>query len=381
MKTINGKTAILASSILLGGLAVFGARLFFATSTPGSDGPPRDKVESYVREKFGLVSTTKLTIGSYEPSADSRFLQSTAKVDNGKESKDIVISVSKDGRFLLLGPLIPISGDVDAAITQDVRQQFKIPVKVELKPGALHTSKYPGFLTTTVTATDGGQVQKQDFLVTDDRKFLSLTSDVYRLDVDPRKEALRIISLRDQPTQGPAAAPVTIVEYADLECPSCARMHHFLESEFLPRYGDKVRVVFKEFPLPMHAWSKSAAVANECAFQMDPSKYVPYRTLIFDHQSDIDASQASASDVRDLLLGYGLQAGLDRARLAACLDSQASIGRVEAGRKEGEELSVNQTPTLFVNGRVYPGPSPEILTQAVEDALNESKGTSARASR
>ena len=48
---------------------------------------------------------------------------------------------------------------------------------------------------------------------------------------------------------------MTIVEYADLECPTCARMHEFLETKVVPRYGNKVRIVFKEFPLPMHDWS------------------------------------------------------------------------------------------------------------------------------
>ncbi|HUI42997.1 MAG TPA: DsbA family protein [Terriglobia bacterium] len=380
MKSFKGAWTALAVTILVGGLTIFTPQKYAASSESKSEAPSREKVERYVRERFGLVSTTKVTIASFEPSADPGFLQTMVTVNDGKQSKDVPVSVSKDGRYLLVGPWVPLDGDVDAAIVQQVREHFKIPAKVNLATGALGPSPYHDFLVTTLTATDGSQTQTQKFIVTGDKKFLGL-GDLYPFNVDPRRQALGIMSLKDQPTQGPASAPVTIVEYADLECPSCAHMHQYLEDEFLPKYGNKVRMVFKEFPLPFHAWSKNAAVANECAFQMDPAKFVPYRTLIFKHQTDIDASQASSTDVRDLLLGYGQQAGLDRGRLSACFDAQASLARVEAGRKEGEQLSVTQTPTFYVNGRIYPGPTPEILTQAVEDALNAAKEPPTRASR
>lgn len=386
------KVATIVSGVLVATMATFAAQTGHvrkasvrsaSTSTTKSEPPSRDKVLGFVRERFGVVSTTQLSISEFQPSPDPDFLQATITSSDGKQSKDQPLTVSKDGRYLFMGPLVPLGPKADASeITEIIRNQFKVPADVSLTANDLTPSKFPGFLATKVTASKGTQTNTLPFYVTDDKKFMTLSNDIYRLNVDPRKEVLRTIVLKDQPSQGPANAPVTIVEYADLECPSCARMQQYLETDFMPKYGSKVRVVFKEFPLPMHEWSRFGAIANECAYQMDPSKFVPYRTLIFQHQNDVDAVQANSSQVRDLLLGYGQQVGLDRAKLGVCYDSQASKGRVDAGRQEGEDLGVNQTPTFYIDGRPFPGPPPEVFEQAVQDALAaEAKESSPRASR
>lgn len=354
-----------------------------SSSTEKSEQPSREKVLGFVRERFGVVSTTQLSLGDFQPSPDPRFLQATITSSDGKKSKDQPLTFSKDGRYLFMGPLVPLGSKGDPSeITQVIRQQFKLHADLTVTATDPTPSKrFPGFLTTKVTASDGTHSNTLSFFLTDDRKFMTLSNDIYRLNVDPRKEVLRTIVTKDQPSQGAANAAVTIVEYADLECPSCARMQQYLETDFMPKYGSKVRVIFKEFPLPMHEWSTFGAIANECAYQIDPSKFVPYRTLIFQHQNDVDAVQANSAQVRDLLLSYGQQVGLDRAKLGVCYDSQASKPRVEAGRKEGEDLGVNQTPTFYIDGRPFPGPPPEIFEQAVQDALAEAKLSSPRASR
>jgi len=159
------------------------------------------------------------------------------------------------------------------------------------------------------------------------------------------------------------------VEYADLQCPSCARLHEFLEKELLPKYGDKVRVIFKEFPLPMHDWSQTAAIANECVYQIKPEAYAPYRSLIFQNQSG-----TNAANVRDALLGYADQVGVGRVRLAGCLDSKASLPRVDEGTREAKRLEIGSTPTCFINGRMLVGfPKAEAYYKAVDAALEEAK--------
>jgi len=352
------------------------------TSTAKPEPPSHDKVLGFVRERFGVVSTTQLSLSEFQPSPDPDFLQATITSNDGKQSKDQPLTVSKDGRYLFMGPLVRLGPKGDPSeITQVIREQFKLHADLNVTATDLAPSKFPGFLTTKVTASDGTHSNTLSFFVTDDKKFMTLSNDIYRLNVDPRKEVLRTIVLKDQPAQGPANAPVTIVEYADLECPSCARMQQYLETDFMPKYGSKVRLVFKEFPLPMHEWSRFGAIANECAYQIDPSKFVEYRTLIFQHQNDVNAVQADSAQVRELLLSYGQQVGLDHAKLGVCYDSEASKGRVDAGRQEGEDLGVNQTPTFYIGGRPFPGPPPEVFVQAVEDALAEAKSSSPRASR
>ncbi|HXJ92277.1 MAG TPA: thioredoxin domain-containing protein [Terriglobia bacterium] len=348
-----------------------------SASTSKSEAPSSDKILQFVRDKFGVVSTVKLTMGPLEPSPSPDYYKTVVTIDDGKQPRQQALSISKNGRLLLVGDLVALNGDVDGAVAQAVREAFKIPTSVNLTvTGALHPSKYPGFLSVTVMANDAVHPsQSQEFLVTDDKKYLNLGGMVYALNVDPRKQALSVMTVRDLPTQGPAHAPVTIVEFADLECPSCARMHQFLEDQLVPKYGDKVRVVFKEFPLvKIHQWAETAAIANECAYQIDSSKFVPYRTLIFQHQNDIDAAQANASQVRELLMSYGQQVGLDGAKLASCVDTPGGAkARVEQGMHEGEELSVNSTPTFYINGRFQGAAAPEIFFQAVDDAMKDGK--------
>ena len=348
-----------------------------SASTSKSEAPSADKILQFVRDKFGVVSTVKLSMGPLEPSPNPDYYQTVVTIDDGKQPRQQALSVSKNGRLLLIGDLVALSGDINTAITQAVRDAFKIDSKINLTvTGSLHPSKYAGFLNVTVTANDAVHPsQSQEFLVTEDKKYLNLGGMVYPLNVDPRRQALSVMTLKDLPTQGPAHARVTIVEFADLECPSCAHMHQFLEDQLVPKYGDKVRVVFKEFPLvKIHQWAETGAIANECAYQIDPAKFVPYRTLIFQHQNDIDAVQANASQVRDLLMSYGQQVGLDGAKLASCMDTPGGAkARVEQGMHEGEELSVNSTPTFYINGRFQGATPPEIFFQAVDDAMKDGK--------
>ena len=119
----------------------------------------------------------------------------------------------------------------------------------------------------------------------------------------------------------------------------------------------------------MHDWSHPAAIANECVYQIKPEAFAPYRSLIFQNQSS-----TNVATVRDTLLGYADQVGVDRVRLAGCLDSKASLPRVDAGTREGKHLEVSSTPTCFINGRMLVGfPSAEAYYKAVDAALKEAK--------
>ena len=91
--------------------------------------------------------------------------------------------------------------------------------------------------------------------------------------------------------------------------------------------------------------------------------------MIFQNQSG-----TNAANVRDTLLGYADQVGVDRVRLAGCLDSKASLPRVDEGTREGKRLEIQSTPTCFINGRMLVGyPSAEAYYKAVDAALKEAK--------
>jgi protein-disulfide isomerase len=284
--------------------------------------------------------------------------------------------------FAFLGLLATVLAAVPALIAQApnqaaarekiiryVRERFSIPDSVKITMTDLRESAYQDFLETTVTLDDGKEKHSQPLFVSKDMRYL-VEGSIFNLGGDPRQDIVRLISLQDQPAQGPASAPVTLVEYSDLECPVCAHFQEELETDIVPKYGDKLRVVFKEFPLVnIHDWALTGAIAAQCAYQIDPSAYVAFRSAVYKNQESITGEHA-----RDLLLHFGAEAGIDNMKLAACIDSQGSLSRVEANMREGEALGIGQTPTSFINGRTLVGaPASAEFYKLIDEAMHDTK--------
>lgn len=263
----------------------------------------------------------------------------------------------------------PAGAGVRAKIQSYLRERFSLPASAVVDVGALEPSIFPGYSKTKVTISLGANKTTQDFYVTPDGAYL-IAGALYGLNGSPDKQVERLINLKDQPSAGPANAPVTIVEYADLECPHCAEMQQFIEKQLLPKYGGKIRIVFKEYPLyTMHPWAVAAAIADECAYQIKPSAFLPFRTLIFEDQNTIQPTI-----LRQQLLDLGAQAGVDKDKLAACYDAKTTLPEVRADYVEGNKLGVNQTPTFFINGKLAPGViAPEQFFKLVDEALAQSE--------
>jgi protein-disulfide isomerase len=359
------RTGLLTGSVCL--LLIGAATLGGETSRPQNSRAPAiepaspARIVQYVRDSFGVPESVKLTAEPLEKSQFPIFFQTVVTSDDGKEKRASSVFITKDGRCFVLGNVFALHEGSTAELIRCLREAAKVPPQTELKIGAFIKSPYPQFLKSVVTASDGKNTQTEEVFITKDRR-----TGILGWVMPFREDVVRgMIKTKDAPSQGPSNAPVTVVEYADLECPTCARLHEFLEKELLPKYGDKVRVIFKEFPLPGHDWSGTAAVANECAYEIDPSAFPGYRTLIFANQIAINAS-----NVRERMLSLGEQAGLDATKLAACIDSKASLPRVETSRQEGEDLGIHKTPTSFVNGRIIIGlPSQAAWEKIVDEAL------------
>ncbi len=322
-----------------------------------------ERVVRYIRERFGVAETVKVSVGSIENSAIPGYYKAVIATDDGKTPQSKNILLSKDGHYLAIAETFPLGADPKTDIEKAVRTTFKLPDNVQLSVGPSHKSTYPGLNQLAVSAEQNGQKKSQDFYISSNEHTFVLGA-VFDLNVNPYQKAKTTIKFENQPTVGPSNAPVTIVEYADLECPMCATFEKYIDSQLLPKYEKKVRFVFKDYPLPMHEWSKTAAIANQCAYQMNPSAYHPYRSLIFQNQSSINAS-----NVRDRLLELGEQTGLDRLKLAACVDAQDSWPRIKADLDEAAALGVQGTPTFYVNGHMIYGVMPEQFDKVVDDAL------------
>lgn len=273
--------------------------------------------------------------------------------------------------FLAAAPAITAQAETSPAtrekIINYIHERFSIPATVKITMTDLRETAYPDFFVTTIMLDDGKETRKQSMFVSKNLRYL-VEGSLFNLGGDPRADIVRLISLKDQPTQGPASAPVTLVEYSDLECPVCARMQEELENEIIPKYGDKLRVVFKEFPLvTIHDWALTAAVAAQCTYQLEPSKYVDFRSAVYKNQAGVNAEHA-----RDLLLHIAAEAGIGNTKLAGCIDSRDSLSRVEANVQEADALGVVQTPTIFINGRTMVGaPAAAALEKVIDEELHE----------
>jgi protein-disulfide isomerase len=144
--------------------------------------------------------------------------------------------------------------------------------------------------------------------------------------------------------KGNPKATVTLVEYSDFQCPSCAMFYptvRKLETDF----GAQIRIVYRHFPLGFHPHANLAAQAAEAAGKQ--GKFWKMHDLIFDQQQEWSAMVGSA---RGRFLGYAKELALDMDRFEADLDAKPTREAVETDRRSGERLGVSSTPTFFLNG-------------------------------
>ncbi|HEX5708109.1 MAG TPA: thioredoxin domain-containing protein, partial [Pyrinomonadaceae bacterium] len=165
------------------------------------------------------------------------------------------------------------------------------------------------------------------------------------------------ISVEDQPSKGNPSAAVTVVEFTDFQCPACAETHPVIE-RLAAEYGDRLRVVVRDFPLEQHAEAQKAAEAAEAA--REQGKFWEYVALLYRNQSALGTPQ---------LKEYATRLGLDRARFDAALDSGKFADQVRRDQLDGQKVGVSGTPTLFVNGRRAGDRSYEGLKNMIEAAL------------
>jgi protein-disulfide isomerase len=171
------------------------------------------------------------------------------------------------------------------------------------------------------------------------------------------------ISVDDDPARGPATAPVTIVEFTDFQCPSCAAMHPILE-EVLRSYGDKVRLVVRDYPLNQHEFARKAAEAANAANAQ--GKYFEYISLLYKNQKALDVPS---------LKKYATQVGLNRVRFDAALDRGVYAAEIKKDIEAGEIYGVGSTPTLFINGVHLRVLTADGLREAIDRAANSSGKT------
>ena len=177
-----------------------------------------------------------------------------------------------------------------------------------------------------------------------------------RVNLEPPRLAVQ--TAPTDPGRGPATAPVTIVEFSDFQCPYCRQAAPTLK-KIQETFGDRVRLVYRDAPLPTHPEALVAAEAAQCAH--DQGKFWEYHDVLFANQQALQRAR---------LREYAAVVGLDERRFSACLDGGRFRADVERDLGDAQAYGIASTPTFFVNGRVVMGALPyERLEQIVEEEL------------
>src|ERR1700752_655302 len=168
------------------------------------------------------------------------------------------------------------------------------------------------------------------------------------------------IAIDDQPMRGNPNATVTVVQFTDYECPSCAQ-HYSIVEKLISEFGGEVRFVNRDYPLTQHHFAVKAAEAAEAAHQQ--GKYWEYIALLYRNQR--------ALQVEKLKL-YASELGLDQAKFDAALDSGLLNDQIERDILDGDRCGVDGTPSFFINGKPIADTSYQGLKIAIQRALKKS---------
>ncbi|HEV8629769.1 MAG TPA: thioredoxin domain-containing protein [Thermoanaerobaculia bacterium] len=166
------------------------------------------------------------------------------------------------------------------------------------------------------------------------------------------------IETEGHPAKGPTTAPVTIVEFSDFECPYCSQVVPTLR-QIEEHYGDKVRLVFRQFPLNIHPHARKAAEAALCANEQ--GKFWEMHDAMFGDQKALEVAD---------LKKKAQTVGLDATKFDTCLDNSKFAPDVKKDERAGVLVGVNGTPAMFINGRLLSGAQPyEALASVIDEEL------------
>jgi protein-disulfide isomerase len=302
------------------------------------------------------------------------------------------------GAFLLLGAIIlsgsrgvalaqnasglsplaaPIATDPakDAALKTYLQKHFKIPSPEMIKLGPAFRTPVEGlFARQLIVSTDQGQ-NVSTTLFFDKTESKAIIGQY----IDTSMEAwgrtnMGSVTLDDRPSQGPASAPVTIVEFADFECPFCAHAFSVIETLVNTTYKGKVRVIFKAYPLNAHPWAMKAAEAAECARMQNPDAFWDFARYFYTNQGSINTK-----NIQDNVDKLAKSQKLYEPSLKACMDSPQTEVRIKQDQNDGNSIRVSSTPTFFVNGIPVVGLQDAKIMDFVIDSELAGKGPSASA--
>jgi len=259
-------------------------------------------------------------------------------------------------------PQSPLQKNIETYL----RRSFALGPDVQITVATPTEIGNSGLLEANIDVKTAQGSDKVKMYITKDGRYL-LRGELSDLSKDPLAENTSKLDLSKSPVLGDTKATVTIVEFADFECPVCRNLHDALRG-LLPNYP-QVKLIFKDFPIDaIHPWARTASLAGRCTYQQDPAAFWKFYDYIYDKQDLV-----SAANVYDKVVDFAAQANLNRDVFKACLASPQATAEVDASLANGNLLEVRSTPTLFINGRRIVGADPHGIQQYIDYELAQQK--------
>jgi protein-disulfide isomerase len=252
---------------------------------------------------------------------------------------------------------LPSEDDVNAFL----RETFGYDPQLTWKIASIKPSKAEGLAEVNVQISGPQGQGTQKFFVSEDGKH-AVVGDIIPFGKHPFEEIRQELQKKvTGPARGPADAPVTVVEFSDLQCPHCKEANPTVEK--LLNESSNIHFVFQNFPLPMHNWAQKGAAYADCIGKTSNEAFWKFIASVYDAQTEITAENA---DQR--LTELADKAGVKGPDIAACSTQPETQSRVESSVELGKSLDVNSTPTLFINGRPVgvSGNNYDVLKQLVD---------------
>jgi protein-disulfide isomerase len=212
-----------------------------------------------------------------------------------------------------------------------------------------------------------GQGKDEHYLVSTDGSSL-IKGEAFDLSRSPFQATLDKIKTANQPSfGGPETAPVSLVVYGDFQCPYCKAEAEIIRKNVAQKFTDKVRVVFKDFPLEaIHPWARAGSIAGRCVYRQDAKKFWDFHDWIYAGQEDV-----SVENLTEKVTKWAADNGLNAADYRTCVGTKATDAEVSANLQEGRSLGINSTPTSYLNGFKMEGSVQwEVMEKVIEMELN-----------
>lgn len=315
--------------------------------------PAKATVNSFLQRVFGWDKDVGWTITSIGPSAAPGIAEVKLDLKSPQNSGHTQsLFILPDGKHAIHGQMFPFAGPpapakpTETAIHDFVHQATGGNPGITSKTAEIKPDALAGLtrIIVVLTSPQAGSGAAQFYITRDGGH--ALVGEVSLFGADPyaatRAELARGIN---GPERGPANAPVTIVEFADLQCPACKMAAPIVQR--LLTDVPNTRFVFQQFPLTqIHRWSFKAATFGDCVARESNPAFWKFLEIVY-----ADQEQINEGNVEQKLTEAARQAGVDGAKTATCAASPAAAARINRSVDLGKSLGITGTPTLFVGGR------------------------------